>query len=237
MFTVEKYNLGSIAMWLCLVALFIAGAACKRKEQVEVSPPESAEVPREGGKPATTPAEKELLRIARETLRAAVEEGQTYEPPKPESAELLEKRGVFVTLKSRGMLRGCIGYVLPTVPLYLAVRDMAINSALRDPRFPPVAVAELSGIYIEISIMTLLQPVEDPGEIVVGEDGLVIEAGGRSGLLLPQVAPEQGWNREQFLEGICMKAGLPPDAYTREDAKLQKFQAHIFGGPYLEPAA
>ncbi|MEE8640882.1 MAG: AmmeMemoRadiSam system protein A [bacterium] len=177
------------------------------------------------------------MRIARETVRAAVEEGQTYEPPRPESAELLEKRGVFVTLKSRGMLRGCIGYVLPTVPLYLAVRDMAINSALRDPRFPPVAAAELSGIYIEISIMTLLQPVEDPGEIVVGEDGLVLEAGGRSGLLLPQVAPEQGWNREQFLAGICMKAGLPPDAYTREDAKLQKFQAHIFGGPYLEPAA
>ena len=84
--------------------------------------------------------------------------------------------------------------------------------------------------------MTLLLTVEDPNEMVVGEDGLVIEAGGRSGLLLPQVAPEQGWNREQFLEGICMKAGLPPDAYTRDDAKLQKFQARIFGGPYLEPA-
>lgn len=237
MFNIEKNNLGRTAIWLCFGSLILAGAACKRKEPVEVSPPESAEVPREEGRPATTSAEKELLRIARETVRAAVEEGQTYEPPRPESAELLEKRGVFVTLKSRGMLRGCIGYVLPTVPLYLAVRDMAINSALRDPRFPPVAAAELPGIYIEISIMTLLQPVEDPGEIVVGEDGLVLEAGGRSGLLLPQVAPEQGWNREQFLEGICMKAGLPPDAYTREDAKLQKFQAHIFGGPYLEPAA
>lgn len=237
MFNVEKNNLGRIAIWFCFGSLILAGAACKRKEQVEVSPPESAEVPREGGKPATTPVEKELLRIARETVRAAVEEGRTYEPPRPESAELLEKRGVFVTLKSHGTLRGCIGYVLPTVPLYLAVRDMAINSALRDPRFPPVAAAELPGLYIEISIMTLLQSVEDPGEIVVGEDGLVIEAGGRSGLLLPQVAPEQGWNREQFLEGVCMKAGLPPDAYTWEDAKLSKFQAHIFGGPCLEPAA
>ncbi len=232
----ETDYFGRIAIWLCLAALFVAGAACKRKEPVEVSPPESAEVPREEGTPATSLAEKELLRIARETLRVAVEEGATYEPPKPESAELLEERGVFVTLKSRGMLRGCIGYVLPTVPLYLAVRDMAINSALRDPRFPPVTAAELPAIYIEISIMTLLQPVEDPNEIVVGEDGLVIEAGGRSGLLLPQVAPEQGWNREQFLEGICMKAGLPPDAYTWEDAKLSKFQAHIFGGPYVGPA-
>ncbi len=71
----------------------------------------------------------------------------------------------------------------------------------------------------------------------MGEDGLVIEAEGRSGLLLPQVAPEQGWDRERFLEGVCMKAGLPPDAYKWEDAKLQKFQAHIFGGPYVVPAA
>jgi AmmeMemoRadiSam system protein A len=226
-----------VVIWFCLGSLVLAGGGCKRKEPVEVTLPESAEVPREEGTPAKTPAEKELLRIARETLRAAVEDGRTYEPPRPDAAELLEERGVFVTLKRHGMLRGCIGYVLPTVPLYLAVRDMAINSALRDPRFPPVAPAELPGLYIEISIMTLLQPVEDPNEIVVGEDGLVIEAGGQSGLLLPQVAPEQGWNREQFLKGVCMKAGLPPDAYTWEDAKLQKFQAHIFGGPYLEPAA
>ncbi len=202
-----------------------------------MSPPESAETPREEDRPATTSADKELLAIARESLRAAVEEGRRYEPPRPENAELLEERGVFVTLKRHDMLRGCIGYVLPTVPLYLAVRDMAINSALRDPRFPPVTAAELPAIYIEISVMTPLQPVADPNEIVVGEDGLVIEAGGRSGLLLPQVAPEQGWNREQFLEGVSMKAGLPPDAYTWKDAKLSKFQAHIFGSPYLEPAA
>jgi AmmeMemoRadiSam system protein A len=226
-----------VTTWLCLGALAFAGAACKRKEPVEVSPPESAEAPREEERPATTPDERELLRIARETLRAAVEEGRTYEPPRPASAELLEERGVFVTLKSYGTLRGCIGYVLPTVPLYLAVRDMAINSALRDPRFPPVTPEELPTLHIEISVMTLLQAVEDPNEIVVGEDGLVIEAEGRSGLLLPQVAPEQGWDRERFLEGVCMKAGLPPDAYTWEDATLQKFQAHIFGGPYVEPAA
>jgi AmmeMemoRadiSam system protein A len=233
----EKDYFGRIAIWLCLAALITAGAACKRKEQVEVTPPENAEVPREEEMPATTPVEEELLKIARETLRLAITEGRTYEPPRPDAAELLEERGVFVTLKKRGMLRGCIGYVLPTTPLYLAVRDMAINSALRDPRFPPVAAAELPELYIEISVMTLLQPVADPNEIVVGEDGLVIEAEGQGGLLLPQVAPEQGWNREQFLEGVCMKAGLPPDAYTWENAKLQKFQAHIFGGPYLEPAA
>lgn len=230
-----RKKVARIPIWFCLAALAWGGAACKRKEPVEVSPPESAEIPREEERPATTPEEKELLTIARETLRAAVAEGRTYEPPRPGSSELLEERGVFVTLKKRGALRGCIGYVLPTVPLYLAVRDMAINSALRDPRFPPVTPEELPALHIEISVMTLLQPVEDPNEIVVGEDGLVIEALGQSGLLLPQVAPEQGWTREQFLEGVCMKAGLPPDAYTWEDAKLYKFQAHIFGGPYVEP--
>lgn len=224
-------------MWCCFGALVFAGAACKRKEPVEVSPPEEREVAGEEERPASTPDELELLRIARETLRLAVEEGRTYEPPEPTSPGLLEERGVFVTLKKRGQLRGCIGYVLPTKPLYLAVRDMAINSALRDPRFPPVAPEELADLYVEISVMTLLQPVADPNEIVVGEDGLVIEARGQSGLLLPQVAPEQGWDRQRFLEGICMKAGLPPDAYTWEDAKLHKFQAHIFGGPYAPPPA
>lgn len=193
--------------------------------------------PREEERPATTADEKELLALARETLRLAVEEGRTYEPPPPASPELHEERGVFVTLKEGGRLRGCIGYVLPTKPLYLAVRDMAINSALHDPRFPPVTAAELPVLHIEISVMTPLQPVADPNEITVGEDGLVIEGRGRTGLLLPQVAPEQGWTREQFLEGVCMKAGLPLDAYTWEDVKLQKFQAHIFGGPYVEPPA
>jgi AmmeMemoRadiSam system protein A len=202
-----------------------------------VKPPEKAAAPEEEGRPAATPAERELLAIARETLRRAVEEGRMYEPPRPSAPELLEERGVFVTLKERGQLRGCIGYVLPTKPLYLAVRDMAINSALRDPRFPPVTPAELSSLYIEISVMTPLQPVADPGEVVVGEDGLVVEARGCSGLLLPQVAPEQGWDRERFLEGVCMKAGLPPDAYLWEDARMHKFQARIFGGPYAEPPA
>lgn len=232
-----KVKFYRIVVWCCFGALAFAGAACKRKEPVEVSPPEEREVAGEEERPASTPDELELMRIARETLRLAVEEGRTYEPPQPSSPGLLEERGVFVTLKKRGQLRGCIGYVLPTKPLYLAVRDMAINSALRDPRFPPVAPEELPDLYVEISVMTLLQPVADPDEIVVGEDGLVIEARGQSGLLLPQVAPEQGWDRQRFLEGICMKAGLPPDAYTWEDATLHKFQAHIFGGPYAEPPA
>jgi AmmeMemoRadiSam system protein A len=229
-----------ITAWACLGAVIWVGVACKRKEPVDVSAPEERREPppaEELGRPAETAWEEELLGIARETLGLAVEEGRTYEPPEPGNAELLEERGVFVTLEKHGDLRGCIGYVLPTKPLYLAVRDMAISAALRDPRFPPVTAAELDSLHIEISVMTPLQPVADPEEIVVGEDGLVIEARGQSGLLLPQVAPEQGWDRERFLEGICMKAGLPPDAYTWKDARLSKFQAHVFGGPYAEPAA
>jgi AmmeMemoRadiSam system protein A len=223
--------------WLFAAALVIAAGACQPKEQEKVTPSKNSSPPPEEDRSAATPDERELLAIARETLRAAVEDGETYEPPAPSSSWMLEERGVFVTLKKRGALRGCIGYVLPTKPLYLAVRDMAINSALQDPRFPPVDPAELDDLYIEISVMTLLQPVSDPAEVVVGEDGLVIEARGMKGLLLPQVAPEQGWAREEFLEGVCMKAGLPRDAYRWPDAKLSKFQAHIFGGPYLEPAA
>lgn len=230
-------HIHKLALAACLGVLITSGAACKRKEPVAaVTPPPketSPAAPENGGhRPAATDDEKLLLAIARESLRAAVVDKKTYEPPKPASEELRAERGVFVTLTEGGELRGCIGYPLPVKPLYLAVRDNAVNAALNDPRFMPVTKNELDAIDIEISIMTPLQPVKDPKEVVVGEDGLLIEARGRSGLLLPQVAPEQGWDRDQLLEGICRKAGLPPDAYAWPDAKLSKFQAHIFGGPY-----
>jgi AmmeMemoRadiSam system protein A len=223
----------------CLGVLLASGGACKRKEPVAaVTPaPKETSPAAPGGdvsRPAETDDEKLLLAIARESLRMAVEEGKTYEPPQPASEELRAERGVFVTLTEGGELRGCIGYPLPVKPLYLAVRDNAVNAALNDPRFMPVRKAELRDLDVEISVMTPLQPVKDPQEIVVGEDGLMIEARGRSGLLLPQVAPEQGWDRNQLLDGICRKAGLPADAYAWPDAKLSKFRAHIFGGSYTD---
>ncbi len=203
-----------------------------------MSPKPKYEAPAEKEEhPAVTADEKALLAVARATLRLALEEGKTYEPPKPSSPGMLEERGVFVTLTERGDLRGCIGYVLPTKPLYLAVRDMAINAALHDPRFMPVTASELPYVHIEISVMTPLQLVKDPEEVVVGQDGLMIEAPGGSGLLLPQVAPEQGWDRQQLLDGVCRKAGLPAGAYRRPDARLYKFQARIFGGAYAEKGA
>jgi len=230
-----------LILGLCLAAAILTVPACRRREAPRTAPPLTAEgkekevtPDRTGKEEPLTADEQALLDVARATLKLAVGEGKTYEPPRPAAAGLLEERGVFVTLTERGELRGCIGYVLPTRPLYLAVRDMAINAALRDPRFMPVTAAELPAIDIEISIMTPLQPVADPAEVVVGKDGLMIEAGGRSGLLLPQVAPEQGWDRQQLLDGVCRKAGLPRGAYAQPGARLYKFQAHIFGGPYAE---
>ncbi|MCP4229085.1 MAG: AmmeMemoRadiSam system protein A [bacterium] len=172
-----------------------------------------------------------LLDIARKSVIAAVERGEAYEPEEPDIAELLENSGVFVTLKYKGGLRGCIGYVEPIKPLYIGVRDNAINAAVKDYRFLPVKESELEDIDIEISVMTSLTEVEDIEDIEVGRDGLYIEGMGRGGLLLPQVAPEQGWDREQFLDGVCNKAGLPAGAYNKPDVKLYSFSAHIFGGP------
>jgi len=219
---------------LAVAGIVAATPACNRKETVAVtlSTTRAPSAETAGG---LAPADEALLAIAREALRQAVEEGKRYEPPVPEDPALREPRGVFVTLKEGGELRGCIGYILPREPLYIAVRDNAVNAALNDPRFLPVTARELHALEIEISVMTLLQPAT-PEEIVVGQDGLYIEARGRAGILLPQVAPEQGWDRVRFLEGVCMKAGLPADAYRWKDAKLQKFQARIFGGPYAAPA-
>ncbi len=238
-YRLPRENMRILKPFAVAVALgaLVAGAACRRKEAPAVTPSElipPGETPEETPPGPATADEKTLLEIARKSLRLAVTEGARYEPPTPVSAELLEPRGAFVTLKHGGDLRGCIGYPLPNQPLYLAVRDNAINAALNDPRFAPVTAAELLSLDVEISVMTPLVEVKDPNEIVVGQDGLVIEAGGHSGLLLPQVAPEQGWDLQEYLDGLCMKAGLPPGAYRRRDAKLYKFQARVFGAPYVE---
>ncbi|RKZ20397.1 AMMECR1 domain-containing protein, partial [bacterium] len=127
-----------------------------------------------------------------------------------------------------GELRGCIGLIKGIKPLYLAVQDMAIAAALRDPRFPPVSPSELDEIEIEISVLTPLKEVKDVEEIKVGRDGIYIERGYHSGLLLPQVATEYGWTREEFLDHTCMKAGLFPGCWKEEGTKIYRFSALIF---------
>ena len=170
---------------------------------------------------------RELLRIARTTLSEYLDTG-LVPPGRPHRESLLRPAGCFVTLKRRdGTLRGCIGTFSAAQPIYRAVQEMAVAAATRDPRFPPVTLDELDDLVIEISVLTPPRPAR-PEDVVVGEHGLQIELGPFHGVLLPQVAVEQGWDREQFLEGVCMKAGLPPDAYKSPHAKLSVFTADVF---------
>jgi len=172
--------------------------------------------------------QKSLLRIARGTLETYIRTGKTPEA-KPLTPRLSEKRGAFVTLHERGELRGCIGYVEAVKPLYQAVSDMAVAASTEDPRFPPVGTEELDKIDIEITVLSPLRPLPSPDSVVVGKHGLVIRKGFRSGLLLPQVPVEQGWNGDQFLANTCLKAGLPPNAYKEKDAQLFSFTGQVFG--------
>jgi uncharacterized protein (TIGR00296 family) len=142
--------------------------------------------------------------------------------------EFSQHCGVFVTLKKHGDLRGCIGLIKGIRPLKDALPEMAVAAAVEDPRFPPVTLAELNSISIEISVLSPLQQVKTIDEITIGRDGLLLQKGRNSGLLLPQVAVEWQWNVEEFLHHLCMKAGLPPGSHLTPDAKLYKFTAQIF---------
>jgi AmmeMemoRadiSam system protein A len=141
---------------------------------------------------------------------------------------LAEKCGAFVTIKNRGSLRGCIGYVRGSLPLHETVRDMAIQAAFHDPRFAPVTKDEWKDCDFEISVLTPMKKIKSVDEIEVGVHGLYIEKGVHSGLLLPQVATEQGWGRTEFLEYTCYKAGLPKDAWRSKDIAMYIFSADVF---------
>jgi AmmeMemoRadiSam system protein A len=190
----------------------------------------SAELPG-AGDPMSSPLltaddQRELLRIARATLREYLTTG--FMPPgAPHRKSLLLPRGAFVTLHVRGELRGCIGRFDPDTPLYLAVEQLAVAAATRDPRFDPLRAEELPDVRVEIS---LLSPLIDgkPEDVELGKHGLVITRGVRRGLLLPQVALEHNFTREQFLDETCAKAGLPPGAWRQEGTTLQLFTADVF---------
>jgi hypothetical protein len=154
-------------------------------------------------------------------------ESRTAPLSRPVDPVLWVGRGVFVTLKKGGELRGCIGHMSEDRPLCQVVGAMALQAAFNDRRFEPLASEEWGSVEIEISALTPSREVRRPEEIVVGRDGVVIEKSGRSAVFLPQVAPEQGWNREELLEHLCAKAGLPGGAW-REGARLSVFQAEVF---------
>jgi AmmeMemoRadiSam system protein A len=171
----------------------------------------------------------ELLRIARTTVESYVRDGKTPDFT-PLTEHLKEERGVFVTLREHGDLRGCIGYIQGIKPVYEAVRDNAIAAATEDPRFMPVQARELKDIDIEVTVLTPLELCHDPlKEVVAGKYGVVIRRGGRSGVFLPQVATETGWDTKTFLSECCTeKAGLPADAWQDKGTDVYRFCGQVF---------
>jgi AmmeMemoRadiSam system protein B/AmmeMemoRadiSam system protein A len=169
-----------------------------------------------------------LLTIARDTLARYFATGTTP-LVRGVSPRLLAQQGAFVTLKDRaGRLRGCIGHLAQDRPIGQLVGAMAMQAALNDRRFPPVTGDELASLSIEISVLTPPAKVRGAADVVVGRDGVVLRQGGRSAVFLPQVATEQGWDRDTLLAQLSEKAGLPADAWRRPDAELLTFQAQVF---------
>ena len=169
-----------------------------------------------------------LLDIVKKTVAAKVNDKDT---PKftVDSEALKEKRGAFVTLKKRGHLRGCIGYIKAVKPLWETVQEMAVAAAFHDPRFPSLKPDEVRDLTFEVSVLSPLRRIKDINEIEVRKHGLYIVRGYNSGLLLPQVAVEHEWDRESFLKETCYKAGLPPQAWKDKETQIYIFSADYFG--------
>jgi AmmeMemoRadiSam system protein A len=183
----------------------------------------------------TAGRQQTLLELARSAIAGQIRTGnvpdyQTEEPV------LTRRSGAFVTLKQKGELRGCIGHLQADKPLYRVVQEMAVAAAVSDPRFPALQPEELDQVEVVISILSPLRRVSAIEQIEVGTHGLLIayfdsaqyKKSGRQGLLLPQVPVQEGWDRGEFLEGLCRKAGLPTGCW-REGAELYAFTAVVFG--------
>lgn len=177
---------------------------------------------------------KVLINLARSAIEKALK-GKNINVPQWVREKYSQPAGVFVTLKNGGRLRGCIGLPYPVLPLWKATVHAALGAAFEDPRFPPLqSEEELNNTTFEITILTPPRElkVEDkrllPQLIKVGRDGLIVEAMGRSGLLLPQVPIEQGWDSVTFLAHTCLKAGLPPDCWLWDKTKVKTFQGLVF---------
>ena len=171
-----------------------------------------------------------LLGLAHDSIVSALQRREIcLDPPTPHFAE---PRGAFTSLYLRQgnqqkELRGCVGYVLPSCPVYRAVAETARAAAFDDHRFRPVTIEEAPNLEIELSILSPPRAAQ-PHEIEVGRHGLLISGNGRRGLLLPQVPVEHGWDRLTFLEQTCRKAGLPLDAW-KHGASIEAFTAEVFG--------
>jgi AmmeMemoRadiSam system protein A len=168
----------------------------------------------------------EGLRLARSATEAWTIRGVRPIPPIPSPLDRVFA-SAFVTLNLESKLRGCVGSLDPSRPLGETLIDCAIAASCKDTRFPPVTAQELSRLRFEISVLTSFEPLHDPAAIRIGVDGLMLEKSGRRGLLLPQVASQQGWNFESFLDHACLKAGLKTGEW-KSDARIQVFRAQVF---------
>ena len=174
--------------------------------------------------------QKELLAIARQTVESYVREGKILKF-EIKDERLQKKEGAFVTLHKGGQLRGCIGQIIPSgEPLWEVVRDIAITAASQDYRFNPVTSGELDKLDYEISVLSVPEEIDNWRNIKLGEHGVIVEGGERSGVFLPQVATETDWSLEEFLSQLCsQKAGLDPNCYKNDpNVKLKTFTAQVF---------
>jgi uncharacterized protein (TIGR00296 family) len=175
-----------------------------------------------------------LVKTARMVVTDYLKNGSKTELGKKFQEDFSFNSGVFVTLNNSLGLRGCIGYPLPDKKLFNALEEAAISAAIEDPRFPPVKFEELDSITFEVTVLTPPTKIEVSNsqeylsKIKVGQDGLIVKYGYNSGLLLPQVPIEYGWNEREFLEHTCEKAGLSKDFWKKEGIEIQKFKGIVF---------
>jgi uncharacterized protein len=175
-----------------------------------------------------------LVKTARAVVGEYLKNNRILKLDKEFISKFCFKSGVFVTLNNALGLRGCIGYPLPDKPLFDALEDAAISAATKDPRFPPLKEKELDSISFEVTVLTtpkkivVSKPEEYLSKINIGRDGLIVKQGFHSGLLLPQVPIEYGWDEIEFLEHTCQKAGLAKNFWKNPDIEIQKFEGIVF---------
>ena len=177
---------------------------------------------------------EELVKTARNIVTEFLQNNKKVKLDKSFESKFSINSGVFVTLNNPLGLRGCIGFPLPEKKLYTALEEAAIAAATEDPRFPAVTENELNEITFEVTILSPPKEIQVsdtnqiPTKIKVGKDGLIIKRGFFSGLLLPQVPFDYGWNETEFLDHTCEKAGLPSDSWKKTDTQVMKFEGIIF---------
>lgn len=175
-----------------------------------------------------------LVKTARQVVTEHIQNNSKLKLKKDFEERYSYNSGVFVTLNDKSGLRGCIGYPLPHKKLFNALADAAIAAATEDPRFPRVTRSELEDILFEVTVLTppevikVKEPSEYPSKIKIGRDGLIVKHSFYSGLLLPQVAVEYGWDEKEFLEYTCEKAGLERNFWKNKDVEISKFQGIVF---------